>query len=476
MHHLPRLRALSLLNLKPKSTHQLKQAHAQLITNGLKSTFTYGKLIEHYCGLSDSESTSLYAHLVFKHFDEPNLFLFNTLIRCTQPQDSIFLFANWVSEASLCVDDFTYKFVLGACARLPSVPTLVVGREIHARIVKQGNISNILVHTTLLHFYASNKDFDSARKVFNEMTERNSVTWNAMITGYSSQRESARDALLLFRDMLDGDSGVKPTDTTMVCVLSAASHLGVMETGACVHGYVEKTIPAPDSDVFMGTGLVDMYSKCGSLDTALTVFKRMRQRNVLTWTAMATGLAIHGKASEALELLDVMKANGTNPNAVTFTSLLSACCHVGLVEEGLQLFHMMKSKFRVTPQMQHYGCIVDLLSRSGHLCEAYDFIAAMPVEANAVLWRSLLSSCNVHGDASMGEKVGKKLLHIQVMQSSADEIPKSEDYVALSNIFAHAEKWEAVEMVREEMKVMRVENKAGSSSVQTTSNHVWDGS
>ncbi|XP_062002710.1 pentatricopeptide repeat-containing protein At3g18970 [Rosa rugosa] len=475
MHHLPRLRSLSLLNLKLKSTHQLKQAHAQLITNGLKSTSIYGKLIQQCCALSDPESTSLYAHLVFKHFDEPNLFLLNTLIRCTQPKDSIFVFANWVSKASLCFDDFTYKFVLGACARLPSIPTLVVGREVHARIVKEGIISNILVQTTLLHFYASNKDLDSARKVFDEMTERNSVTWNAMITGYSSQRESVRDALLLFRDMLDGESGVKPTDTTMVCVLSAASQLGVLETGACVHGYVEKAMPAPDGDVFMGSGLVDMYSKCGSVDSALTIFKRMKQRNVLTWTAMATGLAIHGKGSEALELLDVMKAHGTNPNEVTFTSLLSACCHVGLVEEGLHLFHMMKTKFGVTPHMQHYGCIVDLLSRSGHLNEAYDFIVAMPVEPDAVLWRSLLSACKVHGNVAMGEKVGRKLLRIQLTQSSADGTPKSEDYVALSNIYAYAEKWDAVEMVREEMKVMGIENKAGSSSVQTTSNHALDG-
>lgn len=475
MHHLPRLRVHSLLNLKLKSTHQLKQAHAQLITSGLRSPSISGKLIQQYCALSDPESTSLYAHLVFKHFDEPNLFLLNTLIRCTQPKDSILLFANWVSEASLTFDDFTYKFVLGACARLPSVPTLVVGREIHARIVKEGIISNILVQTTLVHFYASNKYLDSAREVFDEMTVRNGVTWNAMITGFSSQRGSARDALVLFRDMLDDTCGVKPTDTTMVCVLSAASQLGVLETGACVHGYIVKTMPAPDSDVFIGTGLVDMYAKCGSVDGALTIFKRMKQKNVLTWTAMATGLAIHGKGSEALELLDLMGAHGIKPNAVTFTSLLSSCCHGGLVEEGLQLFCMMKSKFGVTPHMQHYGCIVDLLSRSGQLKEAYEFIVAMPVEPDAVLWRSLLSACKVHGDIAMGEMLGKKLLQIQLAQSPADATPKSEDYVALSNIYAYAERWDAVEMVREEMKVMGIENKAGSSSVQTTSNHVLGG-
>ncbi|KAL6278807.1 hypothetical protein ACE6H2_022408 [Prunus campanulata] len=479
MHHLPRVRALSLLNLKLKSTHQLKRTHAQLITSGLlKSPTLYAKLIQQYCALSDPQSTNLYAHFVFKHFDEPNLFLLNTLIRCTQPKESILVFANWVSKATLFFDDFTYKFVLGACARLPSVSTLLVGSQIHARIIKRDVISNILVQTTLVHFYASNKDFVSARRVFDEMAVKNSVTWNAMITGYCSQRESARDALVLFGDMLDDVCGVKPTDTTMVCVLSAASQLGVLETGACVHGYIEKTIWVPHNDVFIGTGLVDMYSKCGCVDGALSIFKRMKDKNILTWTAMATGLAIHGKGNEALELLDVMEAYGIKPNAVTFTSLLSACCHSGLVEEGLHLFHMMKSNFDVMPQMQHYGCIVDMLSRRGYWKEAYEFIVGMPVEPDAVLWRSLLSACKVHGDVAMGEKVGKKLLHIQSAQTCADLTLKSEDYVALSNIYAYAERWEDVEMVRQEMKVKGIENKAGYSSIQTSSNisnHVLDG-
>ncbi|TQD92954.1 hypothetical protein C1H46_021434 [Malus baccata] len=301
------------------------------------------------------------------------------------------------------------------------------------------------------------------------MPVRSCVTWNAMITGYCSQRESARSALVLFGDMLDDVCGVKPTDTTMVCVLSAASQLGVLETGACVHGYVEKTMCVPDNDVFMGTGLVDMYSKCGCVDSAFSVFKRMKEKNVLTWTAMATGLAIHGKGNEALELLDVMQGSGIKPNAVTFTGLLSACCHSGLVEEGLHLFHLMKSQFDVVPRMQHYGCIVDMLSRGGHLKEAYEFVVGMPVEPDAVLWRSLLSACNLHGDVAMGEKVGKKLLCVQSTQSYVDSTPKSEDYVLLSNVYAFAERWEDVEMVRQEMKVKGIENKAGWSSVQTSS-------
>ncbi|KAF3945189.1 hypothetical protein CMV_028412 [Castanea mollissima] len=320
--------------------------------------------------------------------------------------------------------------------------------------------------------------YSRARRVFDEMVVRSNVTWNAMITGYCTQRgrtkEYARDALVLFQDMLTGVCGVKPTDTTMVCVLSMASQLGVLESGACVHGYIEKTVCVPENDVFIGTGLVDMYAKCGCLESALSVFWQMNERNLLTWTAMSTGLAIHGRANEALELLDSMGASGIKPNVVTFTSLLSACCHVGLVEEGLHLFDKMRNKFGVLPVMQHYGCMVDLLGRAGHLKEAYEFIMGMPIEPDAIIWRSLLSSCKVHGDVIMGEKVGKLLLQLQPEKSDANLTVRSEDFVALSNVYATAERWGEVEIVRKEMKVKGIDNKPGCSSVQSMNNYDLD--
>ncbi|TXG48100.1 hypothetical protein EZV62_027394 [Acer yangbiense] len=221
----------------------------------------------------------------------------------------------------------------------------VLGRQIHARVVRVGVMFNVLVLTILIHCYASNKDVVSGRKVFDEMPMRNSVTWNAMITGYCSQSKKAKDcafeALLLFKDMLVDVCGVNPTHTAMVCILSTSYQLGVLESGACVHGYIEKTIYMPENDLFVGTGLVDMYSK-----------------------SMVTGLAIHGRGKEAIRLLDLMRVCGIKPNAVTFTSLFSACCHAGLVEEGLGLFDNMKSKCDLEPNIQHYGCIVDLLGRA----------------------------------------------------------------------------------------------------------------
>ncbi|CAI8604192.1 unnamed protein product [Vicia faba] len=305
------------------------------------------------------------------------------------------------------------------------------------------------------------------------MSERTVVTWNAMIAGYCSVKDengkNAVDGLCLFKEMLMvGVSEVKPNDTTLVCLLSAASQLGMMEIGVCIHEFAVKMLCKVEDDVFIGTGLVDMYSKCGCLESALYVFWRMKLRNVLTWTAMTIGLAIHGRGKEALEILYKMGGDGVRPNETTFTSLLSACCHVGLVEEWLRLFRDMERKFGVVPQIQHYGCVVNLLGRNGNLNEAYDFIMAMPISPDALIWRSLLSACKIHGDVVMGEKVGRFLLKFK--EKSYEELAhKSEDFVALSNVYASAERWNDVEVVREKMKTKGVFNKSGISSVQTLS-------
>lgn len=457
----------SLLHRIPRTLNHAKQIHALLITTGLKTPSILAKLIEHYCTLSPQQIPN-HAHLIVNHEQDEKVFLLNTLMKCSQPRDSILLFSNWVSNSSIVFDDHTFIFALGACARLPSLSTLYEGIQIHGRAVKSGLMSDLLVATTAIHFYCSNGRICHARKLFDEMPVRSSVTWNALLTGYSSQKEFPIDnsvkALMVFKDMLGDD--VETNGTTMVCVLSAASQLGALDIGSCVHGYVVKTINAPHNDVYVGTGLVDMYSKCGCLDFAYEIFAVMKEKNVLTWTAMTTGLAFHGKGKEAIELLVQMKERKIMPNAVTFTSVLSACCHAGLLEEGLHLFHNMEGEFGVKPQIEHYGCIVDLLGRVGHLREAYDFVIRMPIKPDPILWRSLLGSCRLHGDSEMGERVGKILLRAQPNLVLGDVIrAPSEDYIALSNVYALAGRWQDVGSVRGEMSIKGVRIKPGRSAV-----------
>ncbi|KAL1208735.1 Pentatricopeptide repeat-containing protein [Cardamine amara subsp. amara] len=457
-------RFFSLLHKNSKTLIQAKQIHAQLVINGCQDNSLFGKLIGHYCLKPSAESSKLAHLLVFPRFSHPDKFLFNTLLRCSKPEESIRIFANWVSKSSLLyVNERTFVFLLGACARsASSASALRVGRIVHGMVKKLGFLDESeLIGTTLLHFYAKNGDLRYARKVFDEMPERTSVTWNAMIGGYGSHKDkenyNARKAMILFRRFSCCGNGVRPTDTTMVCVLSAISQAGLLEIGCLVHGYIEKLGFTPEVDVFIGTGLVDMYSKCGCLNSALSVFELMKVKNVLTWTSMATGLAVNGRGHETPYLLNRMAESGIKPNEVTFTSLLSAYRHIGLVQEGIELFKSMKTRFGVTPVIQHYGCIIDLLGKAGRIQEAYEFVLAMPIKPDAILLRSLCNACSIYGETVIGEEIGKALLKMEQegkMISVSDS--DCEDYVALSNMLASKGKWVEVEKLRNEMKERRI--------------------
>ncbi|KAM0033873.1 putative tetratricopeptide-like helical domain superfamily [Helianthus debilis subsp. tardiflorus] len=452
MHTSPRVRTLSLLQHCKTSlpTNHITQIHSQLISNDLTQSPTIvARLIQHYCASKAPHATH-YAHLVidqfYRHNNGCNPYPLNVLIRCTPPVDSINIFASWVSKGTLSFDDFTYIFVLGACAR--RVKALWEGLQVHCRVIKHGCVSNVMLQTTMIHFYVNSNAYAFARKVFDEMPVRTAATWNSLIAGYCSRKEYARDGLMLFVEMLNGKCGVKANDTTVVCVLSAVSRLGTLEMGVSIHGYIEKTVCDIVNDVYIGTGLVDMYAKCGLLDSALNVFMRMGHKNVHTWTAMVSGLAVHGRGKQALKFFNDMTDSGISPNSVTFTSLLLACSQAGLVEEGLSLFHNMKNKFCIVPLPHHYGCIVDLLARAGHLVDAFNFIVSEKVESDEVLWRSLLHACRLHNDIVMGERVAKILISMQP-KLNLEACDRSEDYVALSNMCASAGKWEEVAAVRE---------------------------
>ncbi|KAH0880366.1 hypothetical protein HID58_067760 [Brassica napus] len=365
----PGPRFLSLLHKNSKTLVQAKQIHAQLVIHGCQDNSLVGKLIGHYCSKQSTESSKLAHSLVFPRFSHPDKFLFNTLLKCSNPEDSIRIFTNWVSKSSLLyLNERTFVFLLGACAR--SASSSRVGRIVHGL-------------------------------------------------------------------------------------------MGLLEVGALVHGYIEKLGFTPEVDVFIGTGLVDMYSKCGCLNSAISVFELMRAKNVLTWTSMATGLALNGRGNETPSLLNRMAESGIKPNVVSFTSLLSAYRHNGLVQEGLELFQSMRARFGVTPIIQHYGCIVDLLGKAGRLQEAYEFVLAMPIKPDAIMLRSLCNACSIYGETVMGEEIGKALIKME-LEEKGDE---SEDYVALSNVLASKGKWVEVEKLRDEMKARRIKTRPGYSFV-----------
>ncbi|KAL3525928.1 hypothetical protein ACH5RR_014300 [Cinchona calisaya] len=350
-------------------------------------------------------------------------------------------------------NEHTFPFLFKACA---SVEALHDGRQIHADVLKRGLDANVYVQNTLIHFYGSCKKIVDAYKVFDEMSYRSVVSWNSIFSACidNSWFGESIDIFLRMRK-----SGYQPDETTMVILLSACAEIGNLSLGKWIHSQV--IVRAMVVNCQLGTSLVDMYGKCGILDYARLVFDRMSDRNVWTWSAMILGLAQHGFAIQALEIFKSMKSCLIDPNYVTFLGVLCACSHAGLVDDGRRFFHDMECVHGIKPMMVHYGAIVDMFGRAGHLKEAYNFILSMPIKADAIIWRTLLSACSIHDVndyTGLAEKVRRKLLELEPRRSG--------NLVMVANKYAEVGMWEKAEGLRRSMRDRGLKKMAGESCIE----------
>lgn len=379
---------------------------------------------------------------------------------------------------------FTFPPVLKACARAGLIKE---GKQVHGLVVKYGlefdefvvsNLlrmyvvcqdlegahmlfngkrwelgSNVVMHNVMIDGYVGIGDFGAARQVFDEMTKRSVVSWNSMISGYA-QSGYYKEAIELFRDMQMTKERLNYV--TLVSVLPAISRLGAVELGKWVHLYAEKNKIGIDE--VLGSALVDMYSKCGNIEKALDVFDSLPQRNVITWNAMISGLAMHGQAKDALDHFWRMERFGVKPTDVTFIAVLSACSHAGLVHKGRLIFDHMVRVVGLQPKIEHYGCMADLLGRAGLLEKAEKLILEMPMKPDDVILKALLGACKKHGNIRIGNRVARLLMEMVPHDSGA--------YVALSNMYASLENWEGVSEVRMRMKEMEIKKDPGCSWIE----------
>ncbi|KAJ8755951.1 hypothetical protein K2173_024496 [Erythroxylum novogranatense] len=346
-------------------------------------------------------------------------FAYNTLIRhhaSSKPSLALSLFLN-MRLAGMASDHFTFPFVLKACSRLQ------MGVELHSLLVKIGLVSSIYVQNALISLYGSSGLLPKALQVFDEMGERDVVSWSSVISSFVNNG-FGQEALSLFRDM-QFDGNVKPDEVTMLSVVSAVSSLGALELGRWVDAYIRRN--ALGLSPSLGTSLIDMYSRCGSVDDSIRVFDEMSERNVLTWTALINGLAVHGRSVEALKMFDEMKKAGLPPDHITLKGVLIACSHGYLVEDGWRVFKSIKNEYLMEPTLEHYGCMVDILGRAGLLYDAFEFVERMPRKPNAVIWRTLLGACVSHNDLILAGKVKEKIHQLDPFHDG--------DYVLLSNAY-----------------------------------------
>ncbi|XP_057829289.2 pentatricopeptide repeat-containing protein At1g11290, chloroplastic [Cryptomeria japonica] len=344
----------------------------------------------------------------------------------------------------------TMVSVLLACIHLGF---LQLGEGMHGYIIKSGLESNVSVETRLLDMYAKCGNMDNAYKMFSINPRRDVVSWSVMIAGYVRNKR-AHEALKLFIQM----QLVKmiPDSVTIVSVLQACAQMGALQQGKCLHKYIITS--GLHLDVFVETGLIDMYGKCGSIDIARHLFDRLSSKDVVSWSAMIAVCGIHGHGKDALDVFTRMQQMSIQPNHATFVSVLSACSHAGLVDEGWHHFNSMSRDYHITPQAEHYACMVDLLGRAGSLEEAEDFILKMPIEPDTNIWGALLGACRIHCNVALGERVAKRLFDLSPSNAGY--------YVLLSNIYAAAGRWDDVAKMRVMMRGMDLTRTPGCSSIE----------
>lgn len=316
-------------------------------------------------------------------------------------------------------------------------------------------ISDPLPGNLLLAAYLRNGRTEDAALLFNEMPARDLISWNTMAAGWV-RTSRPKQAMALFGGMLD--SGIKPNGFTFSVVLSACARAGALAQGQQVHHLLMQSKQV-EMNPILSSALIDMYSKCGKIDLARRVFEAAARTDASVWNSMISGLAVHGRGREALQLFDRMLEEGgaAPPDAITFVGLLTACSHCALVEEGLHHFFAMKLRHSLEPRKEHYAAVVDLLARAGRLEEAHRAARALPVPPDAAVWRALLSGCRKHGErpdiaaaaaAQMGAARG------------------SGDYVMLSSLYSAAGRWRCAEAVWRKMKLDRVRKLPGMSWVE----------
>ncbi|KAK9673332.1 hypothetical protein RND81_12G161100 [Saponaria officinalis] len=435
---------------KCKSLNQIKQIQSHLLITGLfqHSLSSRFKLLDITAVAAHGNLS--YATAIFDSITHPLRNDYNALIRghaqSVIPQNALALLVIMM-RASQKPDALTCSFALKACAR---AMRKVEARLIHSLVVRGGFVADVLLQTTLLDCYAKVGEFGDARKVFDEMSKRDIASWNALIFGLA-QGSCPNEAIELFHRMCR--EGLKANEVTVLGALSACSQIGALNEGDKVWRYIKEE--GFDVSVSVCNAVIDMYSKCGFVDKAYDVFRKMScEKSVITWNTMIMGFGMHGHGVEAIQLLNEMEKIGVQSDQLTYLGVLCACNHAGMVDEGYELFSVMETK-GITRNLKHYGTVVDLLGRAGRLTEAYDIIKSMPFLPDIVLWQTLLGACKTYGNVELAEIASRKLIEMGSHSCG--------DFVLLSHVYATYQRWNDVGRVRDAMKFKDVRKVPGFS-------------
>jgi pentatricopeptide repeat protein len=312
---------------------------------------------------------------------------------------------------------------------------------------------NVVSYTALIAGLLKNGMPDDAVRLFRRMPERNVISWNAMIGG-CSQAGLSEEAVTLFLEMCR--EGVRPNESTFPCVLTSVANAGALGVGRSVHASAIKYLGKLDA--FVGNSLVSFYARCGSLDDSVLAFKKMKQKNVVSWNALICGYAQNGRGHEALDAYNAMRATGLKPDNVTILGLLFGCNHAGLVDKGYALFKAAQMEQPSILKPEHYACVVDLLSRAKRFDDAKKFLEELPFVPGIGFWKALIGGCQIHWNRELAETVANRIHMLDPKDTSS--------YILLSNVYSAAGSWQSVSMIRREIKEMGLKRITGCSWIE----------
>ncbi|XP_010542661.1 PREDICTED: pentatricopeptide repeat-containing protein At2g29760, chloroplastic [Tarenaya hassleriana] len=456
--------------------------HGMVIKSSLANdVFVANSLIHCYFSCGDLDS----ACKVFSTSRRKDVVSWNSMItgfvQKGSPDKALELFREMEAE-NVKASHVTMVGVLSACAKIPDLESgkrvcsyieeagisvsLTLANAMLDMYAKCGNMEDakrlfdtmeekdIVTWTTMLDGYARLEDYVAARHVFDSMPVKDIAAWNALISAYG-QNGKPKEALEVFHE-LQLQNNAKPNQITLVSTLSACAQIGAMDLGEWIEVYIKKR--GIRLNFYLVSALIHMYSKCGDLEKARAVFNSVEKRDVFVWSSMIGGLAMHGCGREAIDLFFRMKDENVKPNGVTFTNVLCACSHTGMVDEAKRFFDQMESAYGIVPEHKHYACMVDVLGRSGYLEEAVKFIETMPIPPNASVWGALLGACKIHCNLSLAELACTRLIELEPRNDGA--------HVLLSNIYAKSGKWDGVSELRKHMRVTGLKKEPGCSSIE----------
>ncbi|TVU11927.1 hypothetical protein EJB05_45538, partial [Eragrostis curvula] len=496
------------------SPRALKLIHGNLVVRGIGSGGLQPLRELLLSCIASFRGSMDYARRLFDGIPSPDLFMHNAMVRGyahASAPGAAFVVYRRMEAARLKPDAFTFCYLLRACTGLPRSRA---GYQVHAVAVKLGFLGDAFVRNALINMhakcgdlevagallgeadehdvvawsavmaghaargdldmarqmfdacrlkdmvcwnmmlgaYAKHGEMQKARELFDRAPEKDVVSWNTIITGYTAQG-LLEQALEVFDEMRG--AGWMPDEATVVSLLSCCANVGSLEVGRMIHSsHLEDR---PSVSVVTGNALVSMYAKCGDVNTAIEVFNKMQERDVWTWNSIIGGLALHGQAAKSVQFFNKMLEERIHPNEISFLCVLGACSHAGLVQDGQRYFSLMKDSYGMEPNVRHYSCIVDMLGRAGLLDEAFAIVTSMRCESSAVVWRTMLGACKIHGNVALGKLAQERLLNM-----SGDA---SGDYVLLSGIYASYNEWLGVETVRRSMDTRGLRKVAGCAQV-----------